>query len=413
MNQTKKRLSIINLAISIADTETIQLQILKLSPLKTDIKIQEIIAGLQAENYAQTQALITTYIKTPTEEILQRTAQEAKQLKKKNADSVIEEFDLFITAPSEEEKVEKKIFDFSTFKSEYLPKREQEVIDFDSLLNIQTDDILPGNIRPDIDHTQENTFFDESKYPSEDISKIHIDTEIIPKDTFFDTEEPLSAKEEEKKEVNTNQRKKETIIPLQQDHKKDIQAASSITSPTEKTPSQYKAIPYIDQKFKHLHTQYPPVQESDEEFPSVNAWLFQISNDGYKNDEVEEMITYIAKLAEANSLAEAAQLLLVSGATKSKFAQFMLARALYKGEILQKNLSESFTLIHRLAMDDNYPEAICDLAQFYEHGIGIDKNTKKAEALYKEAMELGIRRAMDHYERTRKQNSSLFSIFKK
>jgi TPR repeat protein len=91
----------------------------------------------------------------------------------------------------------------------------------------------------------------------------------------------------------------------------------------------------------------------------------------------------------------------------------MLARALYKGEILQKNLPESFTLINRLAMDDDYPEAICDLAQFYDKGIGIDKDKKKAEELYKEAMELGIKRAIGHYERVRKQNSGLFSAFAK
>jgi TPR repeat protein len=162
-----------------------------------------------------------------------------------------------------------------------------------------------------------------------------------------------------------------------------------------------------------MHTQYPPVQESDENFSSVNTWLLQISNDGYTNDKVEEMIKYIAKLTEANNLAEAAQLLLISGATKSKFAQFMLARALYKGKVLQKNLPGSFTLINRLAMDDDYPEAICDLAQFYEKGIGIVKDKKKAEELYKEAMELGIKRAVDHYERMKKQNSGLFSAFKK
>jgi len=42
MNQTQKRLNIIKLAISIGDNETIQLQMLKLAPLKTDRKIQEI-----------------------------------------------------------------------------------------------------------------------------------------------------------------------------------------------------------------------------------------------------------------------------------------------------------------------------------------------------------------------------------
>jgi hypothetical protein len=413
MNQTKKRLKIINLAISITDIETIQLQIFKLSPLKTDLKIQEIIAGLQAENYAQTQALITTYIETPMEEILQRTAQEERQLKKAEERDIIEEFDLFVTTPGKQEKVEKDIFDFGTLESEYLPKKEQETIDFDTLLNIKADDILPNNIELDINQIPEDNFFDLPEQHSEHIKESHIDTETIPKDTFFDIEETPVVQEVQKEEINIGQVDEESNIPFEESNTKTIQEKPAITPSAENIPSQYRAIPYIDQKFKNMHTQYPPMQESDENFSSVNAWLLQISNDGYKDNEVEEMINHIAKLTEADKLAEAAQLLLISGATKSKFAQFMLARELYKGEILQKNLPESFTLINRLAMDDDYPEAICDLAQFYEHGIGISKDKKRAEMLYKDAMDLDIQRAIGHYERLRKQNSGFFSAFKK
>ncbi len=413
MNQTKKRLKIIKLAISITDIETIQLQILKLSPLKTDVKIQEIITGLQAENYAQTQALINSYIETPMEEILQRTSQAEKQIKNEEERSIIEEFDLFVTTPENQEEGEKEMFDFATLESEDIPKKEHEIIDFDALLNVEADDILPGNIELDISHTPKDTFFDEPEYHSESIKENHINTQTIPKDTFFDTEEPPIVLDEQKEEVNISQVDAEAIVPSEKSNKEMIQKEPTITPSTPKIPSRYESITYIDQKFKNMHTQYPPVHESDEKFSSVNAWLLQISNDGYTNDEVEEMIKHITKLAEANSLAEAAQLLLISGATKSKFAQFMLARALYKGEILQKNLPESFTLINRLALDDNYPEAICDLAQFYENGIGIGKDKKKAEVLYKDAIDLGIKRAMGHYKRVRKQNRGLFSAFKK
>ncbi|WP_415406218.1 tetratricopeptide repeat protein [Sulfurovum sp. CS9] len=401
MNQTKKRLKIIKLAISITDMETIQLQILKLSPLKTDAKIQEIIAGLQAENYAQTQALITTYIETPMDEVLQRSFQKEKQIRTEKDRAIIKEFDLFVTTPEKkkEKEKEKELFDFSTLTSEDVPKQEQETIDFDALLNIKTDDILTGNIELDISHMPKDTFFDLPEQDTENTKESHIDTSFIPKDTFFDIEEPPVIQKVQKEKVAYEE--------------ETTQEEPSTIPSEENIPSQYRAIPYIDQKFKNMHTQYPPVQESDESFSSVNAWLLQISNDGYTNDEVEEIIKYITKLTEENSLAEAAQLLLISGATKSKFAQFMLARALYAGKILQKKLPESFTLINRLAMDDDYPEAICDLAQFYENGIGIDKDKKKAEALYKDAMDLGIKRAISHYERIKKQNSGLFSTFKK
>jgi len=191
MNQTKKRLSIIKLAIS--------------------LKIQEIIAGLQAENYAQTQALITTYIETPMEEILQRTAQEARHRKKEEEKDIIEEFDLFVTTPKKQGEVEKEMFDFSTLQSEDIPKREQEVIDFDALLNIETDDVLPGNIELDISHASKDTFFKETEHHLESIKESHIDTQSIPKDTFFDTEETSVVQEEQKEEVNISQMDTEAI----------------------------------------------------------------------------------------------------------------------------------------------------------------------------------------------------------
>ena len=154
------------------------------------------------------------------------------------------------------------------------------------------------------------------------------------------------------------------------------------------------------------------MQETLEVFPSVKAWLLQISTDGYSEEDIDTMIKKIEALSVEHK-EEAAQLLLITAATESKYAQFRLARILYKGDILQKNLSESFTIINRLATHDDYPEAICDLAQFYEYGIGIDKDKKKAEFLYEEAMNSGIKRAMDHYERIKKQNSGLFSFLKK
>ncbi len=414
MNQTKKRLKIINLAISITDIETIQLQILKLFPLKTDEKIQEIIAGLQAENYAQTQALITTYIETPMEEILQRTSQIARELKKTEEKDIIDEFDLFVTTPEKKEENEKDLFDFGTLELENMPKREQEIIDFDALLNIEADDILSGNIKLDISPEPEDHFFDLS----EQIKESHIDTETIPKDNFFDIEEtPLDqeAKKEavKKEEITISPVVEEETVLFEEKSKETIQEEPTLTPSTEKIPSQYRTIPYIDQKYKNMHTQYPPMQESDENFSSVNAWLLQISNEGYSEKEVEEIVKHIVELTEADNLAEAAQLLLISGATKSKFAQFILARELYRGKLLQENLPEAFTLINRLAMDDDYPEAICDLAQFYEHGIGIGKDKKRAEMLYKDAMDLDIQRAVGHYERLRKQNSGFFSAFKK
>ena len=104
MNQTKKRLSIIELAISMTDVETIQLQILKLSLLKADIQIQKIIGELQAENYIRAQELITTYIKNPFEKIHQKASQKNIDYLEKDTFFDMEEFSII-----QEEEVEIEI----------------------------------------------------------------------------------------------------------------------------------------------------------------------------------------------------------------------------------------------------------------------------------------------------------------
>ncbi len=411
MNQTKKRLQIIKLAISITDIETIQLQILKLTPLKTDKKIQEIIKGLQSENYAQTQALITTYIETPMEEILQRSSQEEEE-RKKEEQSIIDEFDLFVTTP-QHQKEEKEVFDFNALETKHIPVKEKKDINFDALLNMDTKDIMSNNITLNIKDETKDDFFDEAIDYRKKTKKSHIDTAFIPKDTFFDSEEKPKhhhMQEIEKKIIKEEKK----VIPISDDIKKTVPKEPINTSASEQgNSSQYKAIPYIEQKFKNMQTQYPLLYISDSYFSSVNKLLLKISHSGYSEQEIEETVKHIEKLNDDGEKEEASKLLLISGATESKFAQFILARELYKGQLLQKNIPEAFTLINRLAIDDDYPEAICDLGQFYENGIGIDKDKKKAERLYKSAMKLGIHRAIIHYERVKKQNRNLLSAFKK
>ena len=450
MNQTKKRLSIINLAISITDIETIQLQILQLGPLRTDEKIQEIITTLKAENYVQAQGLITAYIETPTKVILQRTFQKEQEKRKIQDNNTIDEFNLF-TEPEDSSEIKNLDFDdmiaLSDEVMEEKPKKVEKNIDFDSLLNIDAGDILPNNIKLKTNNHASNTFWE----------KPDIQTNDIPRDTFFDIEEKITKPIEEKlteelftdniaenteeiieegsiqkeimeetlKEITEeplevlynekeNQEEEENIETFGEESKKELKELKpqKQNDETKTANRKYKAIPYIDQKFKNMHVQYPPVQETLEIFPSVTAWLEKISHEGYCEEDIEEMIKKIDSLGVAHK-EEAAQLVLITAATESKYAQFKLARTLYKGKILQKNLPESFTLINRLATHDDYPEAICDLAQFYEYGIGIDKDRKKAELLYKEAMDLGIKRAMSHYKRIKKQNSGIFSFLKK
>ena len=420
MNQTKKRLSIINHAISITDVETIQLQVLKLAQLKTDVKIQEIVTAIQAENYAKAQGLINQYIETPTDNILQRTSQKAQAAMAAEEQAIIDEFDLFITSNTNEKPQEIDINDFLLDEPPVQTKVETKKVDhsdFDALLNIDVDNILTDNIELDVAHTSKDTFFESPKATNTQ----SVDTHHIPRDTFFDAEEsekekPIreeSVKEESITKETPNEetltKKTETFIQKKLPSKDELlkELKPSIKTEEETRSYHYKAIPYIAQKLNSMKKQYPPKERTYEKFDSVENLLRKISQDGYTEEEIEETLTTIKKLTEESKETEAAQLLLVCAATESKFAQFMLGRELFKGVLLTKNIPEAFAQMHSLALED-YPEALCDLAQFYEHGIGTSKDKKKAEQFYKEAMEFGIKRAEKHYNRLKKENRGFF-----
>ena len=355
MNQTKKRLKIISLAISIADTETIQLQTLKLSIMESDEKLQEILEGLRAEKFGQTQKLITEYIEAPIQGIAHRTEEDEKTK---------EELNLFAEYPKKEEErfnseYIEEITDIESF-IDSIPEDEKitiETVNYDSLLNIKAEEILPE----DVDIPQSN------------------------RDTFFDETTDKAMKNESDAE----------LVYTKSDNDIDIDI--------EEIPKYHNSILNIYQKIDAMREKYIPIVTSNEKFSSVNVLLNKVSNEEYSEEEIEKIIPYIDKLTSSNK-AEAAELLLAASTTESKYAQFTLARALFRGEIFQKDIPKSFSIMEDLAMKDEYPEAICDLAQLYEKGIGTQADTQKAEELYKTAMDLGIKRAAKHYKRINKIN---------
>lgn len=412
MNQTKKRLSIIKHAISITDVETIQLQVVKLALLKTDLKIQEIITEIHAENYAKAQGLIKQYIHTPTEDIIQRTSQDAQDAMAAEEQAIIDEFDLFITPNTNEQPQE---IDLNDFFLDELPvqtkveTKKVDHIDFDSLLNIDADQVLSNNIAVDIASTSRDTFFTSPQ----ETNKQSVDEQLIPRDTFFDTE--FETEEVEKAEPIIEESLNEE--PIIEESKPEIQnempskeepLKESKPSTEEETHSfHYKAIPNIAQKFISMKKQYPLKERTYERFESVENLLRKIIHEGYTEEEIEETLAYIKKLSEESKETEAAQLLLLCAASESKFAQLMLARELFKGLLLTKDIPSAFAQIQSLALEE-YPEALCDMAQFYEYGIETDQDKKKAEQCYKEAMAFGIKRAEKHYRRIKKENRRIF-----
>ena len=361
------------MAISITDLETIQLQILKLSPMKKDSKIEEILTLLQSESYGQAQALINDYIETSAEEIQQRSTKSTLEPEiSKEDQAIIDEFKLFVT-PGHKETTQTVEVDINDYVSkETNITKEQASVDYDTLLSLDADDVLSDNIDIDISHTQEKKETEDIFFqtPDKEESIDFLTDNHVPKDTFFE--------------------ERETGLPKKEDSLLD-----------------FEAMPHIAQKLINMNKHYPPVEISHEKFDTVEALIDKIAQEGYNESEMEETLAYVDKLIKDKQHTEASQLLLVCGATKSKFAQFMLARELYKGLILTKNVKESFILMDKLAKEE-YPEALCDLGQFYENGIGIPQDLAKAEKLYKEASDLGIKRAKKHYSRLKKTNRSIF-----
>jgi hypothetical protein len=376
MNQIKKRLHIIKLAISITDIETIQLQILKLTPIQNDAKVQEILKLLQAGSYAQAQVLIATYIdeQEPT-----TTITEEEQ-------ALIDEFQLFIT-PNQEDEAPVMEIDINEF-APLTPQKPQPVKktsshNFDRLLDLNANDIMQKQTpTEEISETREQ-FFEkgEEKLEFTGIQNDH--------DFYEETPTEPKAFEEEIVEEYIDQYEEEALEE-------------------ERTTSyDYAPIPDIRNRLIVSSYEYPSIQTTAQKFSTSELFLAKIENEGYNENEIEEMLEYIKSLIAHKKYAEASELLLVTASTESSFARFMLARELYLGRILKKDIAKAFNLMNELAIKD-YPEALCDLGQFYENGIGTTPDLVKAEALYNAAFHFGIQRAKKHAIRLKKHNKRFF-----
>jgi hypothetical protein len=247
--------------------------------------------------------------------------------------------------------------------------------------------------------------------------------------------EPVSADQDATDETSV-QTAETTIEPLQHDSEEAVavsadpfasqadvrtdgsRTASEPTIPDLPEPApdepRYEAFAYMGQKFRNMLHQFPQKEPYEEGiYIEAERFIDRVSHEDYTESQVEAMVARYQTLKEEGRIAEAAQVLIAAATTESKFAQFVLARELFKGDVLQADHAEAFTQINKMAEED-YPEAICDLGQLYEHGIGIDKNKRHALLLYEEAANLGIERARRHYERLKRANplgriGSLFS----
>ncbi len=282
-----------------------------------------------------------------------------------------------------EDTLEEIALEKETFVSEELDSVEEESVD--SLENVE-ESFEPENAIPEhLATVPKELAVEESGSLLKEVS-IPVVPSVVKK-----VETLLSSEEEENEE-------KALEIKRRADYSKDNR--------------RYPPISYIDQKFRNMRHQFPQIEQTENGIiEEVKDLLKQVASIGYTENDIKDAIAFFQEKKAEGKIAEAAQMLLLAAASESKYAQLLLARELFKGEVLKADYPESFTQINRLAEHD-YPEAICDLAQLYEYGYGIKKDKKTAQLLYEEAAEMGVGRAQKHVERFSNKKGILSSFFK-
>ena len=211
-----------------------------------------------------------------------------------------------------------------------------------------------------------------------------------------------------KEPKDDNKESKESVKEEPKKAKEDTAAIA-----TEPKNDMYPPIPHLEEKFRQAFVLYPPLKESEIWVEEVAKLLKHITNNSYTDLEINDFMKEYNKYIEKQDIMRASQLLLLASCTDAKYPQFMLARELFRGKVLKRNIKKSFELMRALA-NQGYPDAICDLGQFYEYGIGMPEDKKVALKLYEKAFELGLQRATKHINRVKESQSGGFlGVFKK
>ena len=401
MEEISTRFEIIRLAVKLGDFRTIDLQCEKLRSLSLDEKLNEIIDLLESRNYRQALYEMKHYSSTLEDEFF------SEKEPKKESRSSVRNLGLFETDEPEEDDEDEHVLNLDDILT-LSKKRERS-----SISSYESPSPVPEN-EPTVPSAKKETMPGEERsgYGEESKQAEKENTERI-----VEANRPEISKEAVKthEKVSPVFREEEWISEETPagEHSRVLSSETVESEPdTRPTSPRHPPISYISQKFRNMIHQFPPVEQEEMSMPeSVKRMQKQISTEGYTEEEIEAFLKEYQRYKEEGKRSEAAMVLLLAAATESKFAQFLLARELFRGEILQRDHAEAFTQINTLA-DQNFAEAICDLGQFYEHGIGIGKDRQMALLLYEEAAEMGIARAQKHYERL-KNSRGLMGMFKK
>jgi len=408
MEEITTRFEIVRLAVKLGDFRTIDLQCQALRNLSLDDRLSEIIDLLESRNYRQALYEMKHY-----------------------AGSLEDEF--FASKPTHTPRPPSRtpsqkgggLFDLEEETPE--PPREERVLDLDDILRYSRQSQTP----PVKEYVPAPTFELEpesaDEMPERTVGGTKIPSSVTEEEETLppETEEEAESVEPEESGVEAAEEPSPEMTLSEPESEEAEEAPATASAPEEPVPEEtpsipretpaspeaevtvqerkgeerrYPPIPYVGQKFRNMIHQFPPVEEAERIPEEVEAMQKKIASQGYSEEEIESFLRHYQQYKEEGKKGEAALVLLLAAATESQFAQFLLARELFKGEVIEEDHAEAFTQINTLA-DQNFPEAICDLAQFYEHGVGIGKDRQLALLLYEEAAEMGVARAARHYER--------------
>ncbi len=367
MNQTQKRLYIIKLAISITDEETIQLQMSKLAPLKSDAYIYAILESLEKKNIVHAERLITQYIETPVEKIHIRHQEESFSSSQQVAEP-------FKNTPHFQEDFD-EVFD---------DKNSTSPIQTPQPASIETfQDAPPQSLNLDIPVMLDGIGFSKQKKDTNEFEEaIRYDPPVINDSLAMNSSfSPLASSLDSRPSLDT------AAINM---------SISEYDSPPV-TNRFGRVMPHIQEKFLRYYLQI--VHKEPQQFTETALIvLHHIKNGNYSDSDIEKYLYKALELSKIEeSKEEARQLLILCASIENALGRLILARELFKGILIPKNTQEAFERLTQLVIEGN-PDAMCDLGQIYEHAIGVKRDKKKAKALYKEAKELGLKRAERLYD---------------
>jgi hypothetical protein len=408
MEEIDVRFGIVELAVKLGDMQTISIQVEKLRNLSLDDNLDEIITLLENRNFRQALFLMKHYASTLKDDFFEE----------KSTDSAAIEEERDLEYPVRENRIDggEKVLTLDDLlkMSDYSMQRVKEyrAAATNESSEIFEEDLVAAVSDEGVENELEIIEVSEGgeNLAEEYISSLSAELELedtdrvdgIREESFIDiNEEDESIQSVESNDLDAQKESDESCeANIYEESREDADEREEEDEDVGKDEL-YPPISYIEQKYRNMFHQYAPKEESDVLCEGVEEILRQIAETGYSERDMERFLLRYREHKERGDLVCSAQILLAAAATESKFAQFLLARELFTGDIIEQNHAEAFTQINSLA-EKGFAEAICDLAQFYEYGIGIGKDRKMALLLYEEAQEMGVERAARHVERLKK-----------